>query len=71
MDLLYKRSFTTTHYRYRYETSTKKPPATQRSWQRGKEGIKENLLDYISIEFDTESLKEKLNPLMEVIEIIK
>lgn len=71
MDLLYKRSLTTTHYRYRYETSTKKPPATQRSWQRGKEGIKENLLDYISIEFDTESLKEKLNTLMEVFEIIK
>lgn len=64
VNLLYQRAVTTAHYRYKSEKS-KTPPVSLRSWQRGKDGVKEALLDYLDIEFDTESLKEKAVPLME------
>lgn len=64
VNLLYQRAVTTAHYRYRSEKN-RPSPISLRDWQRGSYGTKEGLVDYINIEFDTDSLKDKAKMIIE------
>ena len=68
VNLLYQRSITTAYYRYRSEKS-KNPPISLRNWQRGSYGTKENLIDYINIEFEADSLKDKAASIIEYLNV--